>query len=547
MKLADNMTKDLLGFDYILDKLEVATPYGRDMKNSIKPYLRGEEHELKKEFDILKDMINLININSKEYRKIKSILYHIKDIRGSIDRAANSLPLTIVELFEIKCFMFLITQLNEKIEDLKADIDESVKVHVIKDINNLLDPKKNGIKTFFIYDEYSIELTDIRTEKRRLAELIKKENKKQRDKINSELKIRINITGEITILKEDVKLYEKIANSDYFEYLSETPVSYRYKMKLTKGIKDKLERLDVLKCKEEQEELKIRTYLSNKIAYHKDVFKTNFEHLAKLDLTIAKAMLAIDTNSVRPTLITGHSIRIEDGTYLKIAEDMNKKGGKYIPISVDIKDRVTCITGANMGGKTVSLKLIGLLCMMVQYGLFVPCKSMQTSLHDFIFISTGDLQSADMGLSTFGGEIHRINKAIDKATDRGLILIDELASGTNPNEGYAISKAIVKYLIDQNSISIITTHFDNIANSSGVKHLQVVGLKNVDYKKLEYLVESTKDINNIRDLMDYRLIKVTNVSEVPKDAINIAKLMGLKESIILHARDIVSKKSNKGE
>ncbi len=83
---------------------------------------------------------------------------------------------------------------------------------------------------------------------------------------------------------------------------------------------------------------------------------------------------------------------------------------------------------------------------MAQYGLMVPAKKMKLGLNQFIKTSIGDLQSTDQGLSTFGGEIQLISKAIEKSHERGLILIDELARGTNPEEGYAISKAIVEYL-----------------------------------------------------------------------------------------------------
>ncbi len=122
-------------------------------------------------------------------------------------------------------------------------------------------------------------------------------------------------------------------------------------------------------------------------------------------------------------------------------------GLEYTPISIELKEGVSCITGANMGGKTVSLKLVGLLTTMAQHGLLVPAKKMVLGLNNFIKASIGDIQSTEKGLSTFGGEIKLIQEAIELSDKKGLILIDELASGTNPEEGYALSKAIVEYLL----------------------------------------------------------------------------------------------------
>ncbi len=233
------------------------------------------------------------------------------------------------------------------------------------------------------------------------------------------------------------------------------------------------------------------------------------------------------------TLRTPLEIEILDGVHPLVKENLRAKDLDFTPISIRLSQGATCITGANMGGKTISLKLVGLLSAMTQYGLFVPAKEMKFSLLNFIKTSIGDLQSSDSGLSSFGGEVKNISSAIEKADERGLILIDELARGTNPEEGYAISKAIVNYLKDKESISLLTTHYDNIASLDKVLHLQVRGLGKLDLGKIDQEI----DLNYINKHMDYRLVQVDKDSPVPRDAINIAKIMGLKEEIIKSAED----------
>jgi len=154
-------------------------------------------------------------------------------------------------------------------------------------------------------------------------------------------------------------------------------------------------------------------------------------------------------------------------------------------------------------------------------------------MNAYIYITAGDEQSIDLGLSTFGAEIRSVKEALLKSGSQGMILIDELARGTNPHEGYAISKAIINYLADKPCITIITTHFDGLVRE-GIRHLQVKGLRNIDFGNI-------KDPDAISEYMDYTLIEVHGEAVVPQDAINISRLMGVPEEILLQAEAIMNK------
>jgi len=222
---------------------------------------------------------------------------------------------------------------------------------------------------------------------------------------------------------------------------------------------------------------------------------------------------------------------LKNGRHPLVEAGLRKKGKAFTPVSVSLNQGVALITGANMGGKTVSLKMIGLLAAMAQYGFLVPADHMELSMNAFIYISAGDEQSIDLGLSTFGAEIRSIKEALLKSEEQGLVLIDELARGTNPHEGYAISKAIINYLSDKPCITVITTHFDGLARE-GIRHLQVKGLRNIDF-------QSIKDPEAISEYMDYTLIEVESESRVPQDAIKISRLMGVPEEILKNAEEIM--------
>lgn len=135
-----------------------------------------------------------------------------------------------------------------------------------------------------------------------------------------------------------------------------------------------------------------------------------------------------------------------------------------------------------------------------------------------------------------------MKEIIDRADERGLILVDELARGTNPMEGYAISKAILSYLKDKESITVITTHFDGLTEDHKIKHLQVKGLSEVDIRGLsEEITRDKAGIEQVHQYMDYRLVEVQGRNRVPRDAIKVARLMGLQEEILLHAQDYLDR------
>lgn len=534
MEFVDKWTKESLEIQYILNKIHTLTPYGKMYKEKTRPFLPGEEETLIEELEKIEFYMKYAR-NSQFIREINNIFYHIKDLRQSVKKAKSKGTLSEVELFELKQFLFLIRDLDNLLNKYNIPLWEDMKISPIEELEKLLDPENTRISTFYIYDSYSEELSNIRRDKREVEKNIKKEKKKLKESIEKQLNIKLRPDGTVIASKEDIELIEKLENHPNLIYVSETYMNIKYNLKLTNEINLLERHLLILKEKEEKEELKIKEFLSKEIGKNSKKLFKNMASIGKIDLTLGKAKLGLEIDGVKPEITHNHYIKILEGRHPIVEENLKSKGLKFTPISLELKEGTTCITGANMGGKTVSLKLAGLLTAMAQYGLMVPAKKMALGLSKFIKVSIGDLQSMDKGLSTFGGEIKLISDAVEKSNEKGLILIDELARGTNPEEGYAISKALVQYLKDKQSITLITTHYDNIGNTEGVEHLQVIGLSNMDFDKLDKeLKEDSKDkIDIINKYMDYRLKKVDKTTgETPRDAINIARIMGLDGRII---------------
>lgn len=529
----DEETRKSLDFQYIWNRIDIKTPYGKIYKDKAKSYKIGEEDKLIEELEKVETYLSYAK-NKEIMRKLDNVFTHIKDLRSSIKRARGGGILTEIELFEIKNYIYMIEELDSIIKDYNMVLWDDMGIYPMKDLEKLLDPEETGISTFYIYDSYSKDLKKIRKDKKELEKEIKKNQNSLKDSIKKELDIKLKPDGTINISKNNSELIEKIKNSSNLVYNSETYMNIKYSLKPTEEM-NLLERAHlILKDKEEKEEGRIKQILSKKIGEKSKILFKNISSIGKIDFILGKAKFGMEIDGVRPKIIKDHSINIVEGRHIKVEESLKSKGLNFTPISVRLNQGTTCITGANMGGKTISLKLVGVLTAMAQYGLMVAAKEMTLGLSGFIKTSIGDLQSTDQGLSTFGGEIKRIQEAIEKSDHQGLILIDELARGTNPKEGYAISKAIVDYLKDRNSITLLTTHYDNIASGEDINHLQVIGLSHIDFEELykELQIPNKDKMDIINNYMDYRLEKVETKVKVPQEALNIARIMGLDREVI---------------
>jgi len=534
--ISDRVFKNL-ELDYIFSRITVYTPYGDTCKKRMQPYLSSDKGRLEEEFERIEKVVRLLEKHRYTFVEIRNVFKSIKDLRGSFKRIEDKDTLSTVELFEIKTYVNHLDKLFSLLKKLNWELPSSLSVVPIPSIRELLDPQNTGVNTFYIYEEYSQLLRDTREKIRDMEGDLFRRRVESRNSVHKDLDIKLRPNGEIIINKNNKEMLELIEKYKGLVYSSETYMNITYRVKTDEDEDRLLESMEGLRQVEEEEELKVRKILTGELRKVIGLLISNAEAIGELDLLMAKGYLAIGMKGTRPLVVDQETVHILEGRHIKVEDSLRKQDKEFTPITLTLKKGVTCITGANMGGKTISLKLIGLLSAMAQYGLFVPAEKMEFSFKDYIFFSLGDLQSVDMGLSTFGAEILEIKDIINRADEKGLILVDELARGTNPAEGYAISKAILSHLKDKQSITVVTTHFDGLTQDESIRHLQVKGLTAVDYKTLrEEISLGVSGIEKVHQYMDYSLVEVGSENKVPRDAINIARIMGLQEEILLEAQ-----------
>lgn len=479
MNYIDKNILEKIGYYYVIDKLSILCPYGRDIIYNLKPI--KEKQKLMSEYKNIQRCFSIIN-NSKLINDFENLFRRFRDIRNTFIRCRDKQILDEVELYEIKCFVKLSIELKELCEKSNLQI-QGIILYDFSNIYELLNPLRSKESYFYIYDEYSLKLKEIRRKKKEFDNIIFKEKDIEKQK----------------------KLFEK--------------------------------RQQIIN-EEKAEILEIRKALSLYISKYVDKLIEETLSIGKMDVVFAKAKLALNYNMCCPKISSEIKIKMNMGINPMVKADVEKRGGKFSPISIEVSKGTCVITGANMGGKTVVLSTITLNYIMASMGFYVFAEAFEFGSLDFIYFLWEDYQSLENGLSTFGGEVFKLKKILEKIkNENGLIILDEFARGTNPIEGSNITKALISYLNKFDSISILSTHYDDVCYFAKL-HYQVRGLKHIDFKLLKKATKQEEYLKLINDYMDYTLEKVDKNTPIPRDAINICLLIGIDEEIINIAKTL---------
>ena len=273
-----------------------------------------------------------------------------------------------------------------------------------------------------------------------------------------------------------------------------------------------------IKIEESIEIEKILKNFSNKLLDLTPDISTSIKSIGDIDYLFAKAKYSKSINGTSPILNKNKEINLINVRNPLIDEKI------VVPISIELGNsfQTLVITGPNTGGKTVTLKTVGLICLMAYSGLYIPAKENSTiPVFDMIFADIGDEQSIQESLSTFSAHITNIVNIINNATQNSLILLDELGSGTDPNEGSALAIGILEFFYNLTSLTIATTHYSEIKEYA----LVTEGFENAS---------SDFDIDNLKPTF-HLILGIPGKS----NAFSISKKLGLPNNIIERGKSLI--------
>lgn len=509
----------VLEYPKIIDRLMACciTDGGKGLAGALEPFVHREQ--IDRELKLTAEALDMTMRNGQ------APLAALGDTRDLVHRAVIGSMLSMGELLEIAGMLRVTRDMeNYYYEDVHPE-----DIQVLKNYFESLDPCLDLEEEISRKILTSEEMAD--NASRKLAE-IRREIMLKNGRITEKLNAIIGSSANEKYLQDRIVT---IRNNRYV-----VPVKQEYRSQIPGIILDRSSSgatvfvepmsvvelnndLKLLATEEEKEVTRILRELSDKVAAYKEVLINDNALLGELDFIFAKGKLGIQMDGVRVALDDA------DGPmhFLRARHPLlDVKKAVASDITMESGTDTIVITGPNTGGKTVTLKTIGLLTLMVQSGLFVPVREKsRTRVYQEVFADIGDEQSIEQNLSTFSAHMKNIVEIMGRADDQSLVLFDELGAGTDPTEGAALAIALLDNLHRRHAVTVATTHYSELKEYA----LMTPGIMNAS---VEF------DVQTLRPT--FRLIM-----GIPgkSNAFEIATRLGLSLPIIESAKSHVTKES----
>ena len=451
----------------------------------------------------------------------------VKDIRGSLKRLEIGSSLGIMEILSVCALLENTSRVKAYSRGDRIDLPSDSLDSMFEQLAPLT-PLSSEIRRCILSED---EISDDASPALRQ---VRRNMKVTNDRIHTQLSGLVNGNAR-TYLQDSVIT---MRNGRYCipvkaEYKGQVPGMIHYQS--STGSTLFIEPMAVVKLNNDMRELELQEQkeieiilagLSEQIAEEREAIALNLELMVQLDFIFARAGLAMDMNGSEPVF------NEEGRVLLKKARHPLIPKKKVVPIDIRLGDDfdLLIITGPNTGGKTVSLKTVGLLTLMGQAGLHIPALDRsELALFHEIYADIGDEQSIEQSLSTFSSHMTNIVSFLEKADSRSLVLFDELGAGTDPTEGAALAISILSYLHDKGIRTMATTHYSELK----VYALSTPGVENAC---CEFSVETLRPTYRL-------LIGIPGKS----NAFAISSKLGLSDQIIERAKEQISEQDESFE
>ena len=509
------MNKDalnILEYDKIRQRLVecAATNHGKDLARALEP--ADDLQEIRQRLDETTEAVKISALSSPPFGGIVDIREIIRKIK--LGRIADAL-----ELLDILNTMYAMRELKKFFKDSELDVPllkaRAVEIEILGNLERQLE---NAIDEHgAVRDDASVELQRIRRSLRAAQSKIKEQlssilhnaayQKFFQDALVTMRGDRYVIPIKAEYRREFPGLVHDQSSSSATVFIEPMVV-----VELNNDVKQ-------LELDERNEVNRILRVLSSAVQKNADVLIENASILAHIDFTFAKSKIALSMNAVEPL------INVDGRTLLKSARHPLIDPAAVVPIDIELgtRFRMLLITGPNTGGKTVSMKTLGLLSLMAQSGLYIPASiGSELAIYQNIYADIGDEQSIEQSLSTFSAHMTKLVSILNRVERDDLVLLDELGAGTDPEEGAALAMSILERLLIIGTSTLATTHYSELKSFAYTTD----GIENAS---VEFNIETLKPTYRL-------LIGIPGAS----NAFAISRRLGLPESLIIRAKQLVT-------
>jgi DNA mismatch repair protein MutS2 len=515
--LLDAVTARALQTSWLYAELDPVSEFGRRAYSKIVPFRPGHEQAAREYAHGIVELSR--RLAQDDIDRMRDALRSSPDPVGAISRAAMGEVLDDTQLLEVLRFL-----------DGARVVDAALIPENIRALASVLERGRAGKFGFYLSDDFDDALAAARADADRAQA--------EYDSIRGRLAQRVAralgrdeiADAEFIVMRDSVQTLPQ-----GIRVVREAPTYFLCEMELDDAALEALRKRDEAAQALGVAEQAVRRTISEFVRGALDDFDHLLQHLSDLDVRLAQARFARQYECVVPDIVDARCLSFSQGAFLPLKAELEAQGSAYERISIELNDAAV-LTGPNMGGKTAALHTCGFIAMLAAFGLPVPAKRATCALFDDIaWLGIGAQEEPGGLLSSFAREVIRLKELLARPACAMIVLVDEFARTTTPQEAKALLVAMVRGLRRRERLVFIATHLPGIAHDAKVRHFAVRGLR--DVPKAPSSADLSAALAALADSMDYAVVEVGDESDGQADALALAHLLGLDEDIVVEAKE----------
>jgi DNA mismatch repair protein MutS2 len=540
----DSKTVQSVAWDVYWNRIQPVHELGREYKQSVGPFLPGEEQAYETQVRWLDRVIRHVFREPGWMTACVTTLQKLPVVKSLLNGLKHQAILGLADWFIWKQWLIHARQLRE----LTAPISSSdALVHLDRfDWDgwlHLLNPQGDMTSTFALRDLQDPVWNRLEQRRVELERTLLQLKLKQSKRIREMTGLQPDRNRQVIVRKGSVPSSDPLGFSDLIavckkcndlRYWMETEEEVVFQVVDDPEMEAVLTENRTLQFELEACQRELLTNLSCQFWKHVQEIERAAGEVGKLDYFLAVARLVQKEETWCWGELSCRALQIQSGWHPVYREyhDAKNPGRPWTPVTLNL-GKVNVLTGPNMGGKSVTLKTIGLIQILFQHGLPLPAERVTGIFCPWVRFHGGDDSDEALGLSSFGAELIRLADVL-RLQGKGLLLLDEVARSTNPEEGEALAVSIVETAWQREAITVCASHFSKVGNIPHITRFQVKGLRDLPQLLQQFPSDSLPSNELLRLLqqhMDYTIVPVDH-GEVPHYALMIARILGVPEPIV---------------
>ncbi len=521
-RLLDEASASVVGFEWLVKAVAPLSPYGERLFSELRPFGAGEETAAQVRAERIAAVAAQFDCDRLD--TVRGILADIPDAGATIARASLDDVLDDPDLLELSRFGESIERIDSLLLDspvLVPIANESVRI-----VGAALRAGRRNGAGFYLADAFGVELRTLRgrlaqaqaeLEATRGREIERAAQRLGRDELagNEFIVMRADLRGA---LPEGVRV------------LREAPTYLLCALDYGEVSLAALGRRTAAADEVAVAEERARADLSSLVRENAAGLESAASALGELDVLLAAARF-VQRYQCTPAVISSEpQLSFEGGRFLPLAVELAGAGRSFTPLDLDLHD-TPVLTGPNMGGKSVCLQTCGFIALCAAFGLPVPAAQARAGLFDAIaWLGIGRDDQIGGLLSSFAREVVRLKEILERTGPRLLILVDEFARTTSPQEGRALLVALLGRLRERHACGMLATHLGGVARAAGARHCAIRGLRGIPRRPVAPDLEEA--LAALAASMDYTITEVTGDDAPSADAIALTALLGLDDEFV---------------